>query len=137
MTPKQSAIRKAWIESIKGTDHNIDIIMECADKNGWVHPVGKMHGFNASQMNLEVKRMVVGINGVRPIALQGIENNRGWTRIDGPGDLPKRVGKYLFKRRDNKRNEKSHYHGGFDSDKWHAVFYSHWRPVEEIPEPVY
>lgn len=138
---KQQAIRKAYGEYYDKCE---------PDENGWTsllikgwNVVEKIQEyypfFNEDEWEYEdndpfFKSAMVMF---RPKSLSGIESNNGWHRIDGPEDLPKVAGDYRFKRLDNKRNEVAYYIAHPDGDKWFALFYTHWRPVEEVPEPVY
>lgn len=123
MTAKQQSIKAAYGRYWDEVKKHVDI-------NGWTRMgvMGPPEG-----MFIETND---DFHAWRPLALKGIESNNGWHRIDGPDDLPKVAGKYLF-RANSGLNEKAYYNGHPETRGFFANIYTHWRPVEEIPEPVY
>lgn len=67
-------------------------------KNGWIP--SKMCSISINNGDIEDCEMYfddyVGFTKhIRPKSLSGIENNRGWTRIESEEDLPKEPGHYF------------------------------------------
>jgi hypothetical protein len=63
-------------------------------------------------------------------SLRDKEKNNGWTKIESRADLPKEQGMYLFR------------FDGRNVALWHDEEVSiggvtHWRPITEIPNPLY
>ncbi|WP_407478450.1 hypothetical protein [Elizabethkingia anophelis] len=80
-TPKEQAIKAAYGEYF---------IKENIDENGWTNnpPEGML-----KSIPCEAKEMHITFGSpetwCRPRSITGIENNRGWTRIESEEDLPK------------------------------------------------
>ncbi|CAI9673429.1 MULTISPECIES: hypothetical protein [Elizabethkingia] len=88
-TPKEQAIKAAYGEYYKDYRRFID-------ENGFIYQSDlffpetgmKKDGVEAEIISVEKKHKWSNIKW-RPMSLQGLENNRGWTRIESEEDLPK------------------------------------------------
>lgn len=72
----------------------------------------------------------------RPKSLRGIENNRGWTRIDNEEDLPKESDKYWVIYKDvryNKDQEVFYVGKGWDC----FLEITHYQPIMKPEAPIY
>lgn len=65
-----------------------------------------------------------------------INDNNGWTKINSPDDLPKEKGSYTVFNKDGKI-ETWTWTGHFRNRNVWLEYFTHWRPVEEIPKPIY
>ena len=123
---KQAAIRKAWSKFDAK-------FMEHADQNGWVLDrqveYEQKVGFQFGNLYTEDLRY-------RPEQLRGIENNNGWVRIDGPYRLPKSEGKYTVLGKSGKVETWPFVNMQHCIDFW-LEYFTHWRPVVELPKPIY
>lgn len=138
-SPKQSAIRKAyekagfiWDEVGKWVNDSGDLILPDPklkyELTGYGEAIesGELVGVTLSDAGLWLKLE----------SLRGLASNNGWTRIDGTDDLPKHNGKYVVLGRFGKVEEWLYSDCSSVRALWLECF-THWRPVEEIPEPVY
>lgn len=139
MNPKQSAIRKAyekagfiWDEVGKWVNESGDLILPNPNLKY------EITGYGEAIDNGELKGITLTDSGLwlKLESLRGLASNNGWTRIDGPDDLPKEDGFYMFLR-NGEYNMKYRYDTSEDDKQWFVKRFTHWRPVEEIPEPVY
>lgn len=88
MNSKQECISKAygkyWEE-----------LKDCVDENGW-------HNIHKAKIKFKdyyyVQEFENKGNYYRPKSLQGIENNRGWIKIESEESLPTKEGKYIWGR---------------------------------------
>jgi len=72
----------------------------------------------------------------RPKSLSGIDTNNGWTRIEPDGsNLPAEGAKYIWTDMTG-RNIEREYDKKWDAKTW-ANVYTHYRPVTELPKPIY
>ncbi|MCT4253026.1 hypothetical protein HZP37_18190 [Elizabethkingia anophelis] len=84
---KEKAIKSAYGEYF---------IKENIDENGWTNnpPEGML-----KSIPCEAKEMHITFGSpetwCRPRSITGIENNRGWTRIESEEDMPKEPGHYF------------------------------------------
>lgn len=73
---------------------------------------------------------------VRPIALQGIDDNNGWTRIESEADLPKTSGRVEFiTRKGNRTTYEFFCAPTLGDDRDMMKMFSHWR--KEPDSPIY
>ncbi len=83
MKSKQEVIQEAYDNTFPDSgNYSFDKIRSAVDENGW-------YRFNN---DLKVNICTTGFDhdkgAYRPQSLRGIENNRGWTRIESEADLP-------------------------------------------------
>ncbi|MCT4156967.1 DUF551 domain-containing protein [Elizabethkingia meningoseptica] len=91
---KNNAIKAAYGEYYKDYRRFID-------ENGFIYQSDlffpetgmKKDGVEAEIISVEKKHKWSNIKW-RPMSLQGLENNRGWTRIESEEDLPDKYGQY-------------------------------------------
>ena len=104
MKSKQEVIQEAWGETVYPV---LDMDMKSWDEegDGWYKhwkETGKVYRNFLNDHNkriIDLRDDIININGwFWPKALDGIENNRGWTRIESEADLPQIAG-YDFKRK--------------------------------------
>ena len=86
-TEKQKAIEAAYGEQYENYKSAIN-------ENGWTEIDEEKLGFNWLEENVEYFNFDTS-NLWRPKALSGIENNRGWVKIESEKDLPKET-QYLW-----------------------------------------
>jgi hypothetical protein len=130
---KEEKIKEAWGNSY---DHTVDA-------DGWKHV--SMHDFQF-KYNTSIAGefqgkgydpFKTGRNShiqnvfVRPNQLKNLDLNNGWTKINTRSDLPISEGMYLF-----------HTVQGRNVEQWHSEDVSiggvtHWRPIVQIPKPLY
>lgn len=133
MKSKQEVIQEAWGE-------NWDLLFDserehALQNNGWIPNTG-LKLLNKITFDFKEMHMIFGSpeQWLRPKALDGIENNRGWTRIESEEDLPKEEQVYLF-------NESTH-------DMWIGFLYNpygyfaqksatHYQPIIKPESPIY
>jgi len=73
---------------------------------------------------------------VMPPSIVGVVNNNGWNRIDGPDALPSTRGQYTVLGKSGKIEEWTFTGGPQNIDFW-LEYFTHWRPVVELPRPIY
>lgn len=131
---KEECIQKKWVEAgfswnqIKDiVDHEGGLMLDHPSlkttiigyKEAYAKGLLKGYDFNGSRLK------------VWNSLLDEINNNYGWTKINTRSDLPKTEGMYLF-----------HTIHGRDVEQWHSEDVSiggvtHWRPIINIPKPLY
>jgi len=81
MKTKEEVIKEAYIELIG--EERFNEMKAYIDDNGWIHYLNfpRVEGINPDDFDL-----LVGM--LRPIQLNGIETNNGWTVILSEADLP-------------------------------------------------
>ena len=69
-------------------------------------------------------------------SLQGIENNKGWIRIESKDDLPKEEGNYFIVRSNNEVGT-SYFipNNDFSAIDWRDI--THYQPIEKPKLPIY
>lgn len=119
---KEKAIREAYGDlwgSVK--DH--------VNKWGWCSLViGYAHDHNS-----DIDLTHGAVFKWRPKSLINIAINNGWHRIDGPETLPDTAGTYTVLGKSGKI-EAWHYNG---NDAFWLEYFTHWRPIKELPLPIY
>lgn len=142
MKSKQEVIQEAWGKVAFGW---FDLDMKSWDENneGWYarwQDTGKVfRNFlsDYSRRFLDCRDDVINLNGwFWPKALDGIETNNGWIRIESEGDLPKVDGDYfvVWKVGDDVQVSAVSY----DVDQpeyWHGV--THYQAVIKPLPPIY
>lgn len=63
-------------------------------------------------------------------------HNLGWHRISGPDDLPKEKGKYTVLN-ESGEIETWEFTGHFRNKNIWLGYFTHWRPLVEMPRPIY
>lgn len=124
---KKAAILKAYGKFVEGT---LMIRME----DGWATG-GNVFNSATGEWQLDVDRLYDGFC-FRPKSLSGIETNNGWNRISGPEDLPKEPGLYTVLNNDG-IIEDFRWEDHFRKQMVWLEYFTHWRPAEEIPKPIY
>lgn len=126
-TPKEQAIKAAYGELY--IKHN-------PDENGWVQWNIK-NDFGEENVESKVKgdKLIYRLK-----ILRGIENNRGWTRIESEEDIPDNNELYNSGLLDNEgvfhHEEKRH---AAKTLKWlfQRKFITHYRKVDPVPPPIF
>ena len=116
---KQEAIKKAYGENYIH-----------ADINGWI----RFGMYVPTDLGIE---NYDDINGFwRCKSLQGIENNKGWIRIESKDDLPKEEGNYFIVRNNNEVGT-SYFipNNDFSVMDWRDI--THYQPIEKPKLPIY
>lgn len=127
---KQEAIKKAYY-------NNWDKVKDYVDENGWIfwsdkNPIGIYNN-----RYLEYKEE--NPNYWRPKSLQGIENNKGWIRIESKDDMPKND-IYVHIVFNKKVNIAFLCNGEFynpNKVKYYKEGVTHYKPIEESNLPIY
>lgn len=128
---KEKAIRDAWGELWVYIEANSKAKAQAYMFDGFIFPTHLPASID--QTNLEYRHKA-GI--VRPMSLAGMETNNGWVRIDGPDALPKQEGQYLVLGKSGLIEEWQ----CPDNDGVRALwleYFTHWRPIVELPMPIY
>lgn len=89
---KQEKIKEAYGECWEKVKNNVT-------ENGWIDT--RFFSLKDSGIKYIQSKSHEGLTLVfshRPLSLQGIENNNGWTKIESENDLPKKSGHYWVKR---------------------------------------
>lgn len=128
---KEEVIKEAWgiaYEEVKG------MLIE----NGYIAYIDLAH----SSLNLSVFGLDLNYNniGVRPVSLQGIENNNGWIKIESEDDLPE-IGTYchFIIKGFEELNNKGLFDGMFWDNKCAYIpsIVTHYQPIEKPKPPIY
>jgi len=73
----------------------------------------------------------------RPTELRGIENNNGWIKIEIESDLPETNSKiHLRDERGSISKDHDFIVGAYNPEQY-IKNYTHWRPSENLPQPLY
>ncbi|PPK99022.1 hypothetical protein [Parapedobacter indicus] len=72
----------------------------------------------------------------RPKSLRGINSNNGWNRIDGLDSLPRGNCIYTVLGKSGNIEEWS-FTGGDNCIAIWLEYFTHWRPLVELPKPIY
>ena len=116
---KQEAIKKAYGENYIH-----------ADINGWI----RFGMYVPTDLGIENYDDIDGF--WRCKSLQGIENNKGWIRIESKDDLPKEEGNYFIVRSNNEVGT-SYFipNNDFSVIDWRYI--THYQPIEKPKLPIY
>ena len=116
---KQEAIKKAYGENYIH-----------ADINGWI----RFGMYVPTDLGIENYDDIDGF--WRCKSLQGIENNKGWIRIESKDDLPKEEGYYFIVRSNNEVGA-SYFipNNDFSVIDWRYI--THYQPIEKPKLPIY
>ena len=116
---KQEAIKKAYGENYIH-----------ADINGWI----RFGMYVPTDLGIENYDEIDGF--WRCKSLQGIENNKGWIRIESKDDLPKEEGNYFIVRNNNEVGA-SYFipNNDFSVIDWRYI--THYQPIEKPKPPIY
>lgn len=116
---KQEAIKKAYGENYIH-----------ADINGWI----RFGMYVPTDLGIENYDEIDGF--WRCKSLQGIENNKGWIRIESKDDLPKEEGNYFIVRSNNEVGT-SYFipNNDFSVMDWRDI--THYKPIEKPKSPIY
>jgi len=127
---KQEAIKKAYC-------NNWDKVKDYVDENGWIfwsdkNPIGIYNN-----RYLEYKEE--NPNYWRPKSLQGIENNKGWIRIESKDDLPKNdmYVHIIFNKKVNIAFLCNSEFYNPNKVKYYKKRVTHYKPIEESNPPIY
>lgn len=142
-TAKEAKIREAYGEYWDECKNYID-------SNGWIK-VGTYHEnepIDFEMFEIELESVLEDVpfgyfsevrETVRPKSLSGIENNRGWIRIESEADLPntkKKTPVWFIDR--NGEIKCDVYHNNWENQtKWFIETFTHYQPIIEIPKPLY
>ena len=116
---KQEAIKKAYGENYIH-----------ADINGWI----RFGMYVPTDLGIENYDDMDGF--WRCKSLSGIENNKGWIRIESKDDLPKEEGNYFIVRSNNEVGT-SYFipNNDFSVMDWRDI--THYQPIEKPKLPIY
>ena len=123
---KQEAIKNAYVEYWEN-------VKDYVDNDGWIdNSIPKFTFGQLKNLDLEYKNDVF----FRPKSLQGIENNKGWIRIESKDDLPKEEGNYFIVRNNNEVGA-SYFipNNDFSVMDWRDI--THYQPIEKPKSPIY
>ncbi len=116
-----------------------DIVKNHIDKNGWFVLHDIKNGEEANDLLTSVpmccdKKITLG-DKVLPRVLDGIENNRGWIKIESEDDLPKESGEYFT----IYENDKDCFVNSFYDNSWNFNLYkiTHYQPITKPEPPIY
>lgn len=142
--PKQQAIRKAW--GAKAYDDIYNALKDCHHAPwalGQFTETGRVTGNLIRDPDVAIhfqgRTDIKSRNGSYwPTALTGIKDNNGWTRLESADDLPEKGGTYIWLYPDGVRTTIAYEEDEDDKGKqWFVRRFTHWRPIVEIPGPVY
>jgi len=119
-----------------------DEIKDLVDENGWVkddwiaHGLSNGIGYDELKMPYTIEQVnfksFVGSDSIwRLRSLHNIDTNNGWTKINSRDDLPANPGEYLFIFIDGRSRIEYH------SEHISIGGTTHWRPIVQIPNPLY
>lgn len=133
MKTKQQAIQEAYGEYW-------ETVKDYVDENGFCHKRKKV-AFDEMKKQIDmVSDHPNYLYPFRPKSLQGIENNRGWIRIESEDDLPKEDGLYItgFLSLDNVFTEHKFKHTPKQlRDGFWAKCVTHYQPYKKPKPPIY
>ena len=136
---KEKAIREAWEaegfkweQVSKYLNEHGDIVLPTPDLKG------KIDGYAEAFRDRRLIGITLRDDGLwlQLQRLNGIVFNNGWTRIDGPDTLPKSEGNYIVLGKSG-NTEKWPYFDKKHSEQFWLEYFTHWRPVVELPKPIY
>ncbi len=144
MKSKQEVIQEAWGETVYP---GLDMDMKSWDEegDGWYKhwkETGKVYRNFLNDHNkriIDLRDDIINLNGwFWPKSLDGIENNRGWTRIESESDIPKEITEcYVF----DDDGDISCFTFGFDSQKDYSEVVNcgitHYQPIIKPEAPIY
>ena len=127
---KQEAIKKAYGEYWEN-------VKDYVDNDGWIdNSIPKFTFGQLKNLDLEYKNDVF----FRPKSLQGIENNKGWIRIESKDDLPKEKALYFIA---NSNPDIIFYSSNMIADldnlkeMWEDGDITHYQPIEKPKPPIF
>lgn len=134
MTRKEIII-KAWM------DLNIETPFGICDKTGWVRgyfcngidDIINDYGDITDKIDYEIE--YDGLGKFRPKSLIGIENNKGWIKIESAADLPKEDGFYWVI--DSEASEAIDRYFEKGNHDFFKQFSSHYQPIIKPDLPLY
>jgi hypothetical protein len=150
---KEEKIKEAWINIVG--EKNYNFIKQFLSENGFTNR-GKYHwlinNFSKEYIkdNFYVTIEIDNDKLFRPKSLQGIENNRGWIKIESESDLPTCDGEYFVNAKGINNNKQFFIRSWLNAkkdfnDNW--VFteypkewlelYSHYQPITKPKPPIY
>lgn len=143
MTSKQKAIQEAYGDRFKDLEKyiNQDGVF-VGDTNLITDEEFKEWGFIGKAKTMEFDVSLTLTSGSRPKSLQGIEDNRGWTRIEKDEDLPKQSIECWF----IYKNEIAVFNGSYNNDfkcfsysafKFDIDEITHYQPIQKPEPPIY
>lgn len=104
------------------------------DNDGWINQnITTRSIFNSLEFNDKN-------NSMRPLGLQGIENNNRWIKIESEADLPENIEDYFYGYHTIYSKESSKYllMQGIDlEDKYKEDLITHYRPISKPKPPIY
>lgn len=136
-TPKEAAIRKAWIAEIGEEKYNK--VKRKINVNGYLDE-NTLDAISKSlkyRMDIEESEWYEFFyrpdSFYRPYAIEGVEDNNGWHRVDEVG-FPSEEGDYVFVIWGAQTDWRWRYeHQHFVSQ----IGITHWRKKETYPDPIY
>ena len=134
---KQETIAKAYGE-------HWETVKDFVDENGWSKrgyywKLKEIYSLNEIKEKFKVTIEIDNDKIFRPKSLTGIENNRGWIKIESEADLPKESGFYFGK--DYEFGTDIMYFD-FETKKWKDLSLyiqqvTHYQPIVKPETPIY
>lgn len=124
---KEEKIKEAWgvaYEEVRGM----------LTENGYIPSIDLAH----SNLKLSIYHIQLTYNkiGVRPVILQGIENNNGWIKIESEDDLPKeKCDLLVYPEFENQFV--FHFYNDKKSKEVLMQNHTHYQPIEKPKPPIY
>lgn len=131
-TPKLQAIKAAY------EDVGLPFVENVIFDNGWLKI--KPTQYSSKYKDCDLLKLTTYVHSIRPKSLSGIENNRGWTRIESEEDIPDNNELYNSGLLDSEgvfhQEEKRH---APKTLKWlfQRKLISHYRKVDPVPPPIF
>jgi hypothetical protein len=125
---KSEKIKESYGDAYEALSPYIDV-------NGWVRAANLKFYSNG---NLPFKTETIVMDGwdwYRPLIIQGINDNNGWTKLESESDLPKSQAFYNFIKQNGDMDREFFSPGLFE--KQTTEYYTHWRPISDIRKPIY
>ncbi len=129
---KQEKIKEAYGEYWETIKNNLNLDAWLLSENCYsVEEIRVYNFFHDSYIG------EIGHNKVRPKSLKGIENNKGWIKIESENDLPKEEGNYLpFHKMEYPQSTET-----YSKNVIHKLFemkvISHYQPIQKPEPPIY
>lgn len=121
---KQEAIKKSWAEI--GQEANENIISD----NGWRKI--KPSQYSSLYDDVDLLKLTSHVHSIRPTALNGIEDNNGWIRIEPDGSNLPKSGEYRWLFESGSMSNFYYEPGDILSTKL-----THYKPITPELKPIY
>jgi len=130
-TPKEQAIKAAYGEYWIGLSNEQQ--KYALENEGWIKVTPSQYQMDMfSRLKLNKNK-----HSVRPKSITGIENNRGWTRIESEEDLPKGNGFAGFLLATVDKVSSNVYNYKEVEFYFNAGIYTHYQRIEKPKPPIF